>query len=88
MSYSKFQFEQKGKEHTRVAAHKNSQGDHYSTNRPNYTSASGEIKVGITDHYVIYDIRKMNARIEKFQEAERVSQNAIYCRISKSKKLQ
>ena len=75
--YSKFQFEQKIKEHTKVATHKDSQGepkvtktliDHYSTNRPNNISACGVIKVGITDHYVIYGIRKINARVNNIRD--------------------
>ena len=65
--YFKFQFEQKVKEHTRVAAHKNSQGelkvtksliDQYSTNRPDYTSACCVIKLDLQTTISFMALRK------------------------------
>ena len=69
--YSEFQFEQQITEYTRVATYTNAQGeakitkslvDHFSTNRPNHISDCGVIKLGITDHYVIYGVRKLHAK--------------------------
>ena len=38
--------------------------DHFSTNRPNFISYSGVIKLGMTDHYMILGIRKLNAKLQ------------------------
>ncbi len=71
--YSEFQFEQLIKEFTRVATTISCNGetnttktiiDHFSTNRPNFISESGVIKTGMTDHYMVYGIRKLNARLQ------------------------
>ena len=71
--YSEFQFEQLIKDFTRVAATTSSNNgeistsktiiDHFSTNRPNFISYSGVIKLGMTDHYMILGIRKLNAKL-------------------------
>ena len=72
--YSEFQFEQLIKDFTRVAATTSSNSgeistsktiiDHFSTNRPNFISYSGVIKLGMTDHYMILGIRKLNAKLQ------------------------
>ena len=64
--YSEFQFEQLIKDFTRVAATTSSNNgeistsktiiDHFSTNRPNFISYSGVIKLGMRDHYMILGI--------------------------------
>ncbi len=36
--------------------------DHVSTNRPNYVPLAGVIKIGITDHYMVYCIQKLNTK--------------------------
>ena len=68
--YSEFQFEQLITEFTRVATKTSSNGetyttktviDHFSTNRPNFISCSGVIKIGMTNHYMVFGIRKLNA---------------------------
>ena len=70
--YSEFQFEQLITDFTRVATKTNSNGetnttktviDHFSTNRPNFISCSGVIKIGTTDHYMVFRIRKLNANL-------------------------
>ena len=76
--YSGFQFEQLITDHTRVFSTTSSSGetrttktiiDHVATNRPSYISLAGVIKVGITDHYMVSCIRKLNAKskIRKLQ---------------------
>ena len=68
--YSEFQFEQLITDFTRVATKTSSNGetnttktviDHFSTNRPNFISCSGVIKIGMTDHQI--GIRKLNANL-------------------------
>ena len=68
---SEFQFEQLITDYTRVSSTVNPSGetrltktliDHVSTNRPNYISLAGVIKVGTTDHYMAYCIRKLDAK--------------------------
>ena len=70
--YSEFQFEQLITDFTRVATKTSSNGetsttktviDHFSTNRPNLISSSGVIKIGMTDHYMVFGIRKLNANL-------------------------
>ena len=67
--YSEFQFEQLITDFTREATKMSSSGetsttktviDHSSTNRPNLISSSGVIKIGMTDHYMVFGIRKLN----------------------------
>ena len=76
--YSEFQFEQSITDHTRASSTTSSSGetrttktliDHVATNRPSYISLAGVIKVGITDHYMVCCIRKLNAKskIRKLQ---------------------
>ena len=69
--YSEFQFEQLITDYTRVATSVCSDGktnttrtliDHLSTNRPNYISSSGVIKISMSDHYMIYGVRKLSGR--------------------------
>ena len=71
--YSEFQFEQLITDFTRVATTTSSNGetsttktiiDHLSTNRPNFISNSGVIKIGMTDHYMIFGVRKLNAKLQ------------------------
>ena len=73
--YLEFQFEQLIADFTRVAAtttiSKNGEIgasktmiDRFSTNRPNLISYSGVIKLGMTDHYMILGIRKLNAKLQ------------------------
>ena len=70
--YSEFQFEQFITDFTRVSTTKSSNGEtntsktvinHFFTNRPNFISEYGIIKTGMSDHYMIYGIRKLNARL-------------------------
>ena len=67
--YSEFQFEQLITELTRVATKTSSNGetcttktiiDHFSMKRTNFISYSGVIKIGRTDHYLVFGIRKLN----------------------------
>ena len=69
--YSEFQFEQLITDYTRVATSVCSDGktnttrtltDHLSTNRPNYISSSGVIKISMSDHYMICGVRKLSSR--------------------------
>ena len=69
--YSEFQFEQLITDYTRVATSVCSDGktnttrtliDYLSTNRPNYISSSGVIKISMSDHYMIYGVRKLSSR--------------------------
>ena len=72
--YSEFQFEQLIRDFKRVAATTSSNNgeistsktiiDHFSTNRPKFISYSGVIKLGMTDHYMIFGIRKLNAKLQ------------------------
>ena len=72
--YSEFQFEQLITDFTRVVATTRSNNgeistsktiiDHFSTNRPNFISYSGVIKLGMTDHYMTLGIRKLTAKLQ------------------------
>ena len=72
--YSEFQFEQLITDFTRVAATTSSKNgeistsktiiDHFSTSRPNFISYSGVIKLGMTGHYMILGIRKLNSKLQ------------------------
>ena len=70
--YSEFQFEQLITGFTKVATKTSSKGetnttktaiDHFSTNRPNFISCSGVIKIGMKDHYMVFGIRKLTANL-------------------------
>jgi len=68
--YSELQFEQLINEYTRVAAVEkdgaphtsNTLIDHFATNRPNYILRAKVLKLGMVDHYLIFAIRKINAK--------------------------
>ena len=68
--YSEFQFEQQIEECTRViTAEKDGLPhtsrtliDHFATNRPNYFLRANVLKLGMVDHYLIFAVRKINAK--------------------------
>ncbi len=68
--YSEFQLEQQIDEYTRVATVERNGAlhisksliDHFATNRPDYILRSNVLKIGMTDHYLISAIRKINAK--------------------------
>ena len=68
--YSEFQMEQLVKTYTRVATITSDDGtkrtsksliDHFSTSNTRYILKTGVLETGMVDHYLIYDIRKINA---------------------------
>ena len=71
--YSEFQFEQLITDYRRLVTSICSNGkanttrtliDHLSTNRPYYISSSGVIKLSMSDHYMIYGVRKLRSRCQ------------------------
>ena len=68
--YSELQFEQLINDYTRVAAVEKDGApytsktliDHFATNRPNYILRANVLKLGMVDHYLIFAIRKINAK--------------------------
>ena len=69
--YNEFQFEQQIKEPTRVASVVDEDGssrvtktliDHIATNRPSYILSAEVLKIGMTDHYLPFIQRKINAK--------------------------
>ena len=68
--YSEFQFEQQINEYTRVAALEKDGAshtyktliDHFATNCPNYILRASVLKLGMVDHYLIFAVRKLNAK--------------------------
>ena len=69
--YSEYQLQQMIQEYTRVAVLVNNKNehkisktliDHFATNKPKYTLRADILETGMVDHYLIYGIRKLNAR--------------------------
>ena len=56
--YEAYQFCQLIKDYTRVTSHSMTLIDHLITNEPSNISASGVIETTISDHYLIYGVRK------------------------------
>lgn len=56
--YESYQFSQLITENTRVTHQSSTLLDHFITNEPQNISASGVIEIGISDHYLIYGVRK------------------------------
>ena len=68
--YSEFQFEQQIHDYTRVATQEKdgvqhsskTLKDHFATNRPDYILRANVLKLGMVDHYLIFAVRKINAK--------------------------
>ena len=68
--YSEFQFEQQIHDYTRVATQEKdgiqhsskTLIDHFATNSPNYILRANVLKLGMVDHYLIFAVRKINAK--------------------------
>ena len=68
--YSEFHFEQQIEEYTIVVTTEkdgvphncSTLIDHFATNRLNYMLRANVLKLGIVDHYLIFAVRKMNAK--------------------------
>ena len=72
--YSEYQLEQLIKRYTRVAITTTELGeqkvsktliDHFSSINPNYIVEADVMEIGMIDHYLIYGIRKINAKRQK-----------------------
>ena len=71
MSYSEYQFEQLINKCTRIAVTTNERNeqkttksliDHFSTTKPWNILTADIFRIGMVDHYMIFGIRKLNAR--------------------------
>ena len=73
--YSEYQLEQLIKSYTRVAVATTEQGDkrirkslidHFSTSNPKFILKADVLETGMVDHYLVYEVRKVNAwRLKK-----------------------
>ena len=77
--YSEYQLEQLIKSHIRVAVTKTGQGDkrisksfidHFSTSNPIFNLKAEVFETGMVDHYLVYEVRKVNAWRLKIEHAK------------------
>jgi hypothetical protein len=55
-----FQYSQKVDEPTRVTRNSQTLTDHFYSNRPDYITSAGVAKITISDHYLVYGVRRLN----------------------------
>ena len=91
--YSEFQLEQLVKSYTRVAVTNSENGDptvsktlinHFSTNKANYILKVDIIETGMVDHYMVYDIRKVNASRLNSSKKQRLAETHSLKRYNKA----
>ena len=85
MIYYEFQFEQQIEEYTRVVITEKGEVSHksrtligrFAANRPNYIGRVSVLKLEVVDHYLIFEVRKMNARRSIDKQAKMVETRGL-----------
>ena len=78
-----YQYEQLIKDPTRVTKDSASLIDHFYTTKPDYIASSGVKIITITDHYLIYGVRKFQAtkqppRIIEYRDFKQFNETHFY----------